>query len=314
MKKKIIGLIVLILLCGSIGVGHYFVNYALSPASNSSERNVKTTVHASNSNELIMNKNKEDEMKKANAFYKETSLTSITSKDKLKLSGNYKTQDSHKWALIIHGYKVNNRNMMPFGRTYYDHGYNVLLPDDRASGKSEGNHIGMGYLDKNDMKLWINWILNKDPQAKIIVHGVSMGGATTMMLSGDHPKNVVGYVEDCGYTSVYDIFSSELNKRFGLPPFPVMDISNMMSNIEAGYDFKKASSLEAVKKCNKPMMFIHGGDDTFVPTKFLNQVYDASNGPKEKYLVPGASHVQSYATNPAKYEQKVADFLAKYFK
>ena len=51
MKKKIIGLIVLILLCGSIGVGHYFVNYALSPASNSSERNVKTTVHASNINE-----------------------------------------------------------------------------------------------------------------------------------------------------------------------------------------------------------------------------------------------------------------------
>lgn len=49
--------------CGSIGVGHYFMNYALSPASNSSERNVKTTVHASNSNELVMNKNKEDEMK-----------------------------------------------------------------------------------------------------------------------------------------------------------------------------------------------------------------------------------------------------------
>ena len=91
MKKKIIGLIVLILLCGSIGVGHYFVNYALSPASNSSERNVKTTVHASNENELIMIKNKESEMKKADAFYKETSLASITSKDKLKLSGNYKT-------------------------------------------------------------------------------------------------------------------------------------------------------------------------------------------------------------------------------
>ena len=75
--------------CGSIGVGHYFVNYALSPASNSSERNVKTTVHASNENELIMIKNKESEMKKADAFYKETSLTQIISKDQLKLSGNY---------------------------------------------------------------------------------------------------------------------------------------------------------------------------------------------------------------------------------
>lgn len=290
MKKKIIGLIVLILLCGSIGVGHYFVNYALSPASNSSERNVKTTVHASNSNELIMNKNKEDEMKKANAFYKETSLTSITSKDKLKLSGNYKTQDSHKWALIIHG-------------------YNVLLPDDRASGKSEGNHIGMGYLDKNDMKLWINWILNKDPQAKIIVHGVSMGGATTMMLSGDHPKNVVGYVEDCGYTSVYDIFSSELKKRFGLPPFPVMDISNMMSNIEAGYDFKKASSLEAVKKCNKPMMFIHGTKDDFVPYSMGLEVYKAANCEKELYSVKGATHANSLYMNPDAYWNKVFKFI-----
>lgn len=82
--------------CVSIGVGHYFVNYALSPASNSSERNVKTTVHASNENELIMIKNKESEMKKADAFYKETSLTQIISKDQLKLSGNYKTQDTHK--------------------------------------------------------------------------------------------------------------------------------------------------------------------------------------------------------------------------
>lgn len=309
MKKKIIGLIVLILLCGSIGVGHYFVNYALSPASNSSERNVKTTVHASNSNELIINKNKEDEMKKADAFYKETSLTSITSKDKLKLSGNYKTQDSHKWALVIHGYKVDNRNMMPFGRTYYDHGYNVLLPDDRASGKSEGNHIGMGYLDKNDMKLWINWILNKDPKAKIIVHGVSMGGATTMMLSEDHPKNVVGYIEDCGYTSVYDIFSSELDKRFGLPPFPVMDISNMMSNIEAGYDFKKASSLKAVKKCNKPMMFIHGTKDDFVPYSMGLEVYKAANCEKELYSVKGATHANSLYVNPDAYWNKVFKFI-----
>ena len=65
--------------------------------------------------------------------------------------------------------------MMPFERPYYEHGFNVLLPDDRASGKSEGNHIGISYLDKDDMKLWINWILNEDPDAKIIVHGVSMG-------------------------------------------------------------------------------------------------------------------------------------------
>lgn len=309
MKKKVIGLIVVILLGAGIGVGHYFVNYALSPASNSNERNVKETVHASNSNEVIMMKNREKEAKKGDAFYKETSLTHIISKDSLKLYGNYKIQDSHKWALIIHGYKVDNKNMMPFGRTYYEHGYNVLLPDDRASGKSEGNHIGMGYLDKDDMKLWIKWILNKDPKAEIIVHGVSMGGATTMMLSGDNPKHVVGYIEDCGYTSVYDIFSSELYKRFGLPSFPVMDISNMMANIEAGYDFKEASSVKAVKKCKKPMMFIHGTKDDFVPYSMGLKVYKAAKYKKELYSVKGATHANSIYMNPNDYWNHVFNFI-----
>lgn len=191
--------------------------------------------------------------------------------------------------------------MMPFGRPYYEHGYNILLPDDRASGKSEGNHIGMSYLDKDDMKLWINWILNEDPDAKIIVHGVSMGGATSIMLSEDNPEQVVCYNEDCGYTSVYDIFSSELDKRFGLPPFPVMDMSNIMSNIEAGYDFKKASSLEAVKKCKKPMMFIHGTKDDFVPYSMGLEVYKAAKCEKELYSVKGATHANSLYMNPNAY-------------
>lgn len=151
--------------------------------------------------------------------------------------------------------------------------------------------------------------MNKDPKAKIIVHGVSMGGATTMMLSGDHPKNVVGYIEDCGYTSVYDIFSSELDKRFGLPPFPVMDISNMMSNIEAGYDFKKASSLKAVKKCNKPMMFIHGTKDDFVPYSMGLEVYKVANCEKELYGVKGATHANSLYMNPYAYWNKVFKFI-----
>lgn len=311
MKKKLLIVLAILIFAGSLGIGHYFVNYALSPVSDSNERKVKEEVKTSNQIEALIEKNRELDNQIGKQFYKETSETSLRSHDGLKLSARYKTQESHQWALVIHGYKSTNKNMMGYGKEYYDHGYNVLLPDDRASGKSEGKYIGMGWLDKNDMKQWVSWICEKDPQAEIVVHGVSMGGATTMMLSGMNPKNVVCYIEDCGYTSVWDIFASELKKRFSLPEFPVMNVSNIVSNIEAGYSFKEASALKEVKKCEKPMLFIHGTKDDFVPYGMGRRVYRAARCKKELYSVKGATHANSLYVNPDKYWNHVFRFIHK---
>ena len=70
-------------------------------------------------------------------------------------------------------------------------GYSVLLPDLRASGKSEGKYIGMGWLDRADIKRWVEYINNNYPNKKIILYGVSMGAATVMMSAGENLKNVV---------------------------------------------------------------------------------------------------------------------------
>ena len=94
----------------------------------------------------------------------------------------------------------------------------AVAPDLRACGESEGDYVGMGWLDRKDVLQWIDYIIEQDPEAKIVVHGISMGAATTMMTAGEStPDNVKAFVEDCGYTSVWDIFSSELQLRFGLP-------------------------------------------------------------------------------------------------
>ena len=206
-------------------------------------------------------------------------------------------------------WKSSNENMMSYGATYYEYGYNVVLPDNRAHGKSDGEYIGMGWLDKDDIACWVNWIIEKDNQAQIILHGVSMGGATVMMASGDHLPHVVGYIEDCGYTSVWDIFASELDKRFSLPTFPVLDISNFMAQIRAGYDFKEASSLEQVKKANAPMLFIHGGKDDFVPVDMVYEVYNACPTMKDLYIVEEAGHAQAKDYDVEDYWNKVFDFI-----
>lgn len=312
MKKKVaivLTVVMLLIVGGGYGIGNYFINYALSPVSNSNERNVDDKEKASSGAEKIIQTNLQEEVKKAKSFEKETTSVQIKNNG-LKLNAKYKDNQSHQWVIVIHGYKSNNTNMMPYGMAYSKKGYNVLLPNNRAHGDSEGEYIGMGWLDKDDIEKWIQWIVEKDSKAQIILHGVSMGGATTMMVSGDNVEHVIGYIEDCGYTSVWDIFKSELSKRFSLPSFPVLDLANIVASMKAGYSFKEASSLEQVKKCQKPMLFIHGGKDDFVPTEMVYELYQNAKCEKELYIVDEAGHAESKNYNPDAYWEKVFSFLS----
>ena len=129
MKKLIIGIITVLLVFTGLGyaVGDYFVNYALSPVSDSGDRNIdeEDKIESEENDQEIITKNQNQERKKGNEFKKTTLSTQILSKDGLKLQANYKTQEkqTHKWVILIHGYKVNNNNMMPYGEKYYENRY-----------------------------------------------------------------------------------------------------------------------------------------------------------------------------------------------
>ena len=180
----------------------------------------------------------------------------------------------------------------------------------RSHGDSEGKLIGMGWLDKEDVKLWIDYVLDLDPEAEIVLHGVSMGGATVMMTSGeDLPENVKAIIDDCGYTSVWDEFTDEARYLFHISQFPILYTASAVSKIRAGYSFQEASAIEQVKKTNIPIFFIHGSEDNFVNTDMVYSLYDACPTQKDIYVVEGAGHGQSLYLDPDLYFEKVFSFI-----
>ena len=187
-------------------------------------------------------------------------------------------------------------------------GYNIVMPDLHASGKSEGEAIGMGWNDRLDVMQWMQTFQTDT----MVVHGVSMGAATTMMLSSmQMPKGVkyLRFIEDCGYTSVWDEFNGQLKEQFGLPAFPLLYTTSLLCRLRYGWDFSEASALNVVAKSPYPMLFIHGDKDTFVPTEMVYRLYDAKPEPKMLWVVPGVGHALSYKTHQAEYTKKVHDFL-----
>ena len=177
--------------------------------------------------------------------------------------------------------------------------FNILLPDLRDTGLSGGNAIQMGWLDRKDVTQWME-VANRiyGDSTSMVVHGISMGAATTMMVSGEpQPDYVKCFVEDCGYTSVWDQFSKELKAQFGLPQFPLMYTADWLCQLEYRWGFKEASALKQVARCHLPMFFIHGDKDDYVPTWMVYKLYEAKPQPKALWIVPEADHAHSYLFN-----------------
>ena len=222
-------------------------------------------------------------------------------------------QPTRRTAVLVHGYTDCWVRMLQLGRMYHhDLGANLILPDLRNAGQTDGDHFQMGWKDRLDVKRWITLVPELfGDSATVVVHGVSMGGATTMMLSGDAdvPDCVRAYVDDCGYTSVDDQFTKELKEQYGLPRFPLIPAASALCELRYGWNFAEASALEQVKKATRPMLFIHGAEDGYVPTWMVYPLYEAHPGTKSLWVVPEAVHARSYKTHPAEYTRRVRQFL-----
>ncbi len=214
-------------------------------------------------------------------------------------------------AILIHGYRSNAIEMMQLGYMYHhDLGWNILLPDLEAHGLSGGQTIQMGWLDRLNIYDWMEIAGDVFPSDTILVHGVSMGAATTMCISGmELDEKVMGFVEDCGYTSVYDEFKGELKNQFGLPAFPLMPYTSFICALRYEWSFQEASPLNEVARCDRPMLFIHGDADTYVPTEMVHPLYEAKPGRKTLWLAQGSAHANAYKDHPEEYTATVEEFI-----
>ena len=221
-------------------------------------------------------------------------------------------ENANGTAIVVHGYGDNHFVFLYLVRMYRDDfNYNVLFPDLQYHGYSEGEEIQMGWKDRLDIIKWIDVAHDLFKDDFMVLHGVSMGAATVMMTSGEPlPDYVKCFVEDCGYASVVVQFNNNRKESFGFIPPDVLQSASLVTKKQHGWGFWEASSMKQVAKCEKPMLFIHGDADDFVPFDNLQMVYDAkTKGYKEKYVCHGAVHANSFQKDPATYKAKVLNFL-----
>ena len=237
----------------------------------------------------------------------------ILSEDGYRLRGVMEERsDSHRWVVLLHGYTGSREMMYGYAYWYAERGFSVLAPDFRCQGESEGDYIGLGATDSKDLAGWIDLILQRDPEAEIVLHGLSMGASTALIYTGgDVPDNIKAVISDSAYTDAYSMFREKIGSWFYLPAFPVVDSAELMIRIRAGYDLKETSPLKAVSRSRVPTFFIHGKEDRMIPVGMCLELYNAASCEKEIMIMDGSGHTQSTEKDPVRFFGEVQKFLGK---
>lgn len=237
---------------------------------------------------------------------------SVTSHDGLTLRGEYfEYAPGAPIELMFHGYRGNAERDLSGGVLRCRRlGHSTLLVDHRAAGKSEGQVTGFGILEARDCLCWIDFIIkNIDPNAKIILTGVSMGAATVTTVTGyDLPGNVVGVLADCGYTSTREIICKVV-AEMKLPPRLLYPFIRLGARLFGHFDTEFMPPIEAVKKARVPIIFIHGDADDFVPCHMSRRNYEACVSPKRLVIIKNGGHGLAYPADPDTYLTALHEFF-----
>lgn len=309
MNKFVIGAAALLGLgaIAEVGISVYFYRRTMKRGRAKVERTIKMAGTDWNQHMPIIEKRKEYFLAQPHED------VFIQSEDGLKLHATYfRREKKDKLVICFHGYTSEGmKDYIGLSDYYFKHGYSMLLVDERAHGQSEGTNIGFGCLDRKDALKWIAWAVNQcGEHVKILLHGTSMGGATVLMTSGlELPKQVKGIISDCGFTSPKHVFTHVLHSMYHMPAFPIIQLADVMNKKIAGYGLDECNAAREVKKATVPILMIHGDADTFVPCDMCDEIFENCNSQKQKLIVKGAAHAESYYKDMAAYEHALDDFI-----
>lgn len=250
--------------------------------------------------------------------YYDWDRVAVSSKDGTKLQGTYieAPEESHKTVIILHGLYQNRTMSVPYIGIYRRLGYNVLLPDVRGHGESEGNTTDWGVHAVEDLDSWTALLRQEDPDVEIGFHGISLGAAMSLIYAGSPQGHQAKfYVADSSYGDVLELGQEKLLNYTGDQRLLLgMRLINPFFQASMFYHthktLKDVDPASQVEHMTSPVLFLHGTRDELIPMEVGENLVNRSTSQNKKLvLFQGSAHAVALATNPRDYRRTIRNFI-----
>ena len=238
-------------------------------------------------------------------------IIEIISKDNKILTAIYYPNNSNKTVICVHGYTSHAEREWAFpGLFYLSLGYNVLIPYQRAHGLSEGEYISFGALEHIDVIDWANKTNQINPNGKILIHGLSMGGGIVLDLSNKEIDNVKCLIADAPSVSIESFFKNVSKEVFKKHYDKIANHAIKRFNKEFKCDVKNFESVNIVSNSKYPILLSAGSnehlEELFETIKTVNPM------PTDIIILPGCNHGNGMYKQTKLYQDKIKEFIDKY--
>ncbi|XP_020960171.1 uncharacterized protein LOC107637813 isoform X1 [Arachis ipaensis] len=159
----------------------------------------------------------------------------------------------------------------------------VFALDFSGSGLSGGEHVTLGWNEKDDLKAVVNYLREDGNVSLIGLWGRSMGAVTSLMYGAEDPS-IAGMVLDSPFSDLVDLMMELVDTyKVRLPKFTVkFAIQYMRRAIQkkAKFDITDLNTIKVAKSCFVPALLGHAIDDDFIHPHHSDRIFEAYMGDK----------------------------------
>ncbi len=211
--------------------------------------------------------------------------------------------------ILVHGIGSNKESYLGYSRILADSGYNVIVYDQRAHGKSDGQYCTFGFYEKQDLSKFVDIAKIKYPDVPVGVQGSSLGGAVALQALEFDERIKFGIIE-----STFNTLENVV-VEYGRGYFKFRSrwlAQRILTKAAAIAKFRpfEIKPVESCKKIEQPVLMIHGDIDEKIPIAFNQENFKALlSKDKEFWIVRGAGHQNVGEKGGKEYLQKILHFI-----
>ena len=214
-------------------------------------------------------------------------------------------------VLYLHGNSSSRLEGLNNLEILLKHNINLFVIDFPGCGLSEGEYISLGYHEKDDVKILVDFLENMPGVSRIGLWGRSMGAATTLLYTYKDPR-ISAICVDSPFEKFKKLAEELVVKQINLPTFIIdgaLKIVQGTVKSKNGLDIYKLKPIEHVANTYQPALFIHAINDELINVEHGINLFNNYGGPKSLKCCDKGGH---NTKRPKIIKKEIGEFFYKY--
>jgi dipeptidyl aminopeptidase/acylaminoacyl peptidase len=227
--------------------------------------------------------------------------------DGITLAGNFVPPRNGAVVVLVHGLFASRRQLLPEAQLLAEHGYGVLVFDNRAHGASGGSTATWGLRESGDVERAVDFVQQRAqlPAGKIGLLGFSIGG-TAVIREAIGDSRAAAVVVEATYSSMGGEIEFMFSRYGPFSKLPALWTAQVLG----GLDYSQLVPENLICRLQpRPVLLIYGSRDSDVPSDQAERMMHAACSPSSLLMIDADTHGGYMDAEPRTYSDRLIAFF-----